>query len=546
MRRVDLETAQAYLDFTSRDGTVDRSLADLQLEASVALHNLLCERNSAYLADEVGMGKTYVALGVVALFRRANPNARVLYLSPRKNLQEKWVKELHQFVAHNCRQSDDRMRNRFGRPARPMVSCENLEAFAQECSLGQPRDVFLRTTSFSFGLAEEVDYHVKARTLVEYAGSRMPPPSVLRDKEAFKAWYGMELYRIAPVFDLVIVDEAHNLRRGPNQSDRNQMLNRMLTGGMGNPGPRKAANLLLVSATPFDRNMGDIYRQAQVFGHESGFEPLLPMDNPTVDSPERDRIFLESCMVRRLQAVQGLSRNQYRKEWRLGGMVNPETGMPDMDHLQQLMVALVQKKTCESIDNPEFGNAFQMGLLASFESFRESRRSALAPKVFDTKVEAAPPDLDIKNLAEREPRDREGIDSDRLEKVMLSFRRKFGYPMPHPKMKAVAEGLERSLAIGEKVLIFVNRVRSVDELKELLDLWIDRKVRDELMGRLPKSRGKWRDAYKNFQAEKAKGREVRNQKDTPNPESLMDANQEEGAVAEAFRNVSTTLRQKAA
>ena len=41
----------------------------------------------AYLADEVGMGKTYVALGALALFRHFHPDFRVLIIAPRENIQ---------------------------------------------------------------------------------------------------------------------------------------------------------------------------------------------------------------------------------------------------------------------------------------------------------------------------------------------------------------------------------------------------------------------------------------------------------------------------
>ena len=64
-----------------------RSIAEEQLEGAVAMHNLLARQGFAYLADEVGMGKTYVALGAVALLRYLNPGFRVLYIAPRENIQ---------------------------------------------------------------------------------------------------------------------------------------------------------------------------------------------------------------------------------------------------------------------------------------------------------------------------------------------------------------------------------------------------------------------------------------------------------------------------
>jgi len=45
-----------------------------------------------------GMGKTYVALGVVALFRHSNRRSGSFHRS-RENIQRKWMKEARNFVA---------------------------------------------------------------------------------------------------------------------------------------------------------------------------------------------------------------------------------------------------------------------------------------------------------------------------------------------------------------------------------------------------------------------------------------------------------------
>ena len=55
------------IDFNASD--IGQARAEEQLAGAVAMHNILERHNVAYLADEVGMGKTYVALGAMALFR---------------------------------------------------------------------------------------------------------------------------------------------------------------------------------------------------------------------------------------------------------------------------------------------------------------------------------------------------------------------------------------------------------------------------------------------------------------------------------------------
>ena len=70
------------IDLTVVGDNESQSMADLQLEGVAAIYNILCQHNFAYLADEVGMGKTYQALGLVALLWNEMPDARVLFISP--------------------------------------------------------------------------------------------------------------------------------------------------------------------------------------------------------------------------------------------------------------------------------------------------------------------------------------------------------------------------------------------------------------------------------------------------------------------------------
>ena len=112
---IHVDAAARFLDFGARIGDVR---GREQLEGAVALHHMLATQNVAYLADEVGMGKTYVALGAVALFRHFDPSFRVLVIAPQENIQSKWVKELENFVANNVRFADLRVKGLDGRPAR--------------------------------------------------------------------------------------------------------------------------------------------------------------------------------------------------------------------------------------------------------------------------------------------------------------------------------------------------------------------------------------------------------------------------------------------
>jgi superfamily II DNA or RNA helicase len=112
---IDIVTARELIDFNASN--IGKARAEEQLAGAVAMHNILERHNVAYLADEVGMGKTYVALGAMALFRHFSPEFRVLVIAPRENIQRKWMKELGNFAKNNVRFPDLRVKSLRGGPA---------------------------------------------------------------------------------------------------------------------------------------------------------------------------------------------------------------------------------------------------------------------------------------------------------------------------------------------------------------------------------------------------------------------------------------------
>src|ERR1044072_3621483 len=281
---IDLRTASELLDFSARIG--EGQQAKDQLEGAVAIHNILADRGVAYLADEVGMGKTYVALGALALFRHYRPDFRVLIIAPRENIQNKWVKELRNFVDYNVRFPDMRVKALDGRPARPLVTCGSLLDLAQDVTLDPNRDFFLRLSSFSLPVAGKnlVGPEVARRFR---DGLRRHLPWMreevfdLRYKQAFKDNMAKALCCALPRFDLVIIDEGHNLKHGfgENVSARN----RVLALAMGRPGtdadpklfPRywlRAMRGMFLSATPVEESYRHLWNQLDVFGLGGPYE----------------------------------------------------------------------------------------------------------------------------------------------------------------------------------------------------------------------------------------------------------------------------------
>src|SRR5690606_10730654 len=125
----------------------------------------------------------------------------------------------------------------------------------------------------------------------------------------------------------------------------------------------------------------------------------------------------------------------------------------------------------------KFGASFQMGMLASFESFLQTttrKRGDEDAGNFDD------PDQTQDDL------EREGIDVRSIDALAADYRKHFERELPHPKMDALVAQFADYWARGRKALVFVRRVASVWEVKERLDVayneWLRRQLRRAFAG----------------------------------------------------------------
>ncbi|MBM3269124.1 MAG: DEAD/DEAH box helicase family protein [Candidatus Sericytochromatia bacterium] len=481
MKRLPVAAARALIDLDARG--IGESRAAEQLAGAVALHNILVERRVAYLADEVGMGKTYVALAVVALFRHFHPEFRVLILAPRENIQEKWAKEWQNFVGNCFRTPDLRVKALNGRPARPFVKCRNLVELVRETGLDPDREFFARLSSFSLSLRDDW------RAFRDQIRREIPwlPPDALdlrASKEAFKDQVAAAIGDALPTFDLVIVDEGHNLKHGfaKGVASRNRVLSLALGRG-------KARRVLFLSATPIEDSYRQLWNQLDVFGLGSAFPALA--DDALAD--EEKKRAASAFLIRRVTCLeaggQPLTKNQYRRDWRGGGLRAHDEPIRIADPMQRLVVALVQKKVAELLGDARFGAHFQIGMLASFESFLETAlpQSEEDATPFDDPEQAA------------DDAERLGVDIPTINRLAVDFRTAFGRELPHPKMDALVDRLQGAWETGEKALVFVRRVASVREIKrrldDLYDKWLLGTLRDRLPAGLHAKLGELFDRY---------------------------------------------------
>lgn len=477
MTPIDLATASALIDFSG--GAKDlEPLGQQQLEGAVALHNMLARHDMAYLADEVGMGKTYIALGVVALMRRFQPGLRVLYLLPKNNVRDKWKKDYHSFVNSNYLVHDLSVKGLTDLPAARYVVSRGLHDLIQSVATDSARDFFICSSAFSFplgntaaeliqslerlcdtlpqGRARAEDIKTK---LQELANAGASAPADLK-REVKQCW-ASTLNAIFPQFDLVVVDEAHNFRRGAAAADRNAVLAEIL--GTNLPETSKVRRLLLLSATPFDRDIGHLQNQLSLFGKGN----LLAIDKKA--SWAEIHQVLASFMVRRLNSLdidgRRHTRNMYRTEHRTG-----ERAEIKLRPEQQLFAALLQKKVSEYLQE-DCNGRFELGMLSSFESYLPGKKGQ--PIQFDGQDEANA----LEEGGERDAPDRHIVEC-LVRDYFETFDRK---TPPHPKMDAVAAAAHKSgFENGKKQLIFVRRVRSVTELKYKIETeynaWLGRYI----------------------------------------------------------------------
>jgi hypothetical protein len=455
-----------------------------QLRGAVAVHNVVAREGVCYLADEVGMGKTYVALGAIALMRLIKPDLRVLYVVPNENLQDKWQKEIRNFTANDWLWKDNRVRSLNGRPAYGVEACTNLIDFAHKVIQNPNRDFLLRMTSFSLPLAlQNPEQWLGLRDrLLECLPWVDTSLFDLRDKDQFKANFARAVNEVIPRFDLVLIDEAHNLKHGLREdvAARNRLLAYVLghpegrADGFGGYGPR-FDKLILLSATPFETDYSELWNQLALFDRGKHYDLLGKGD---VDEKVRREV-AGRFLIRRLTTLkigqEEFTKNMYRLEWRHGGVQTYDLPLEVPDERSRLIVALVQKKVAELLGTTRFNRTFQIGMLSSFESFFETAKvvsSGEEPVIFDGSEQT------------EDQAQKEGIDTPSLNSLALSYRAKFGSPMPHPKMEEIVANLGSSFQRDEKTLVFVRRIKSVKELKQKLDerydQWLMEYLRDQL------------------------------------------------------------------
>ena len=128
------------------------SMACKQAEGVAYLWNLLSQHSLALLADEVGMGKTFQALGVAAMLWKMKPDAKVLVMAPNRDICAHWRREYASFISAHYRKVDHCVKNAADLgPVQSIKTLKNLEELAFSIESG-PAHLYLTTIHSLSGL----------------------------------------------------------------------------------------------------------------------------------------------------------------------------------------------------------------------------------------------------------------------------------------------------------------------------------------------------------------------------------------------------------
>jgi hypothetical protein len=414
------------------EGPDSTSMASRQAEGVAYLWNLLSLHGAALLADEVGMGKTFQALGVAALLWKMRPDAKVLVMAPNRDICAHWRREYHAFVQFHYRQVDHCVKNGVdGGPVQSIQTCSRLDDLATAVEEGAGH-LYLTTIHSLSGLvpAEEKGSD-NATTARKYARK-------IHDR--IKAALG------GVGFDLIIVDEAHYFR---NRDGGSQRVNAAVA-FFGAPDARLADKALLLTATPSHTQLNDVHNILGYF----------------VDSSEGSDHSALALMrlygLRRFRRMQGGDHHYSKREYRCEKDIPCDFGQrPE----SEMFFALYQKKLVTELGLTRENKSLLYGFLEGFESVGSAGSTSAPGTVVDVEAE----EDTGKDFTKAK-------DTDLLARLTAQYSNTFGHFPDHPKYgQLVEQCLPKNLFAApldlheDKHLVFVRRIPSVRELTQRIN-----------------------------------------------------------------------------
>ncbi|QTH23031.1 DEAD/DEAH box helicase [Rhizorhabdus wittichii] len=407
-------------------------MAALQTEGVAHLWNVLSKSPVALLADEVGMGKTFEALGVATLLWRKKPDAKVLVIAPNRDICYHWRREFREFVKSHYLCADGHVK---GPDNEPMPSVEEplplpklTETIENQAYSDRLSKLYITTIHSLSGLVDSWD-----ETVDKTAAARKAAQSLHNRIMAATDGNG---------FDLMIVDEAHYFRNRWGGSQRVAAADSFF-GKHDHPIARRT---LLLTATPSHTRLEDVRSILSYFIDEAAIKD------------ESVEILMRNYALRRFRRMEGqgfsFTKHQYRHE------IATPCRFEDSPQ-NEMFFALYQKRLIEDCGETHEKRRLLYGYLEGFESAgpdehsRETQTVSEKPEVEHSKDFKAADDTEL------------------LQKMSRDFRSIFRSAPDHPKYDGLVNlctpsdlfrmAADRPLH-EDKHLVFVRRIPSVREL----------------------------------------------------------------------------------
>lgn len=414
------------------EGQTSTSMASRQAEGVAYLWNLLSLHSVALLADEVGMGKTFQALGVAAFLWKMKPDAKVLIMAPNRDICAHWRREYQAFVKFHYRQVDHCVKNGVdGGPVQSIQMHSRLDELVAAVEEGAGH-LYLTTIHALSGLVPTAEKGTNnADTARKYAR---------KIHNRLKSALG------GTGFDLIIVDEAHYFR---NREGGSQRVN-AAEAFFGGPDARLGDKALLLTATPSHTHLNDAHNILSYF---------VDTSEESNNSPNE---LMEVYGLRRFRRMQGKSHHYTKREYRCEKDIACDF---DQRPGSEMFFALYQKKLVTELGIRRDNKSLVYGFLEGFESVGRSR---------------ATPEPDTSTAENREEDTSRDFsktkDTELLARLTKQYFDTFRHFPEHPKYgQLVEQCLPKDLFASprdlheDKHLVFVRRIPSVRELTQRIN-----------------------------------------------------------------------------
>ncbi|GHA58305.1 DEAD/DEAH box helicase [Photobacterium aphoticum] len=409
------------------------SMAAKQAEGVAYLCRLLQQHHLALLADEVGMGKTFQAIGVIRLLQQLKPDAKILVIAPNKNICSQWKGEFGAF-------EQDHWHGESRKPLEVAEPESKLEAMIERVGKGD-HHVYFTTIHALSGLTKESDGTDKAGLAREHA---------LELKVRVMNYLNQE------GFDLLVIDEAHYLRAREGGSQKVAAAKAFFGEGEGEC--PLAKRVLLMTATPTHSSVNDVANILRYFAAE---DDLI---NSVTQNDFDAAHLLTKYGLRRLRLLQGKNGVHYAKQHYRKEIAHPVSFAENQN--AELFFGLYQRQLVKQFQAKASNRQFLYGYLEGFESFGEHDRQAIKQDAEQQTNEHG------KDAFSKAP------DTELLHQLSQEYYGCFNEFPEHPKYKALVDIFVPEMLTPDglddiKHLVFVRRIPSVRELTKRVNTRYD-------------------------------------------------------------------------